>query len=157
MTGSLIYHLVVFDLVVFGVPPSFFKTCILTFQARKQSLYLEIHLPTFVFVVPKQPPKLVLRATSSSYIDVGGMASELSESSSSSDIHTPAISVDEQQEHAGAAGTTEQGLDNDVMAVQDDLALGLELMMRKTQIESVHESGEKAQSNRETTLTMIGE
>ncbi len=84
-----------------------------------------------------------------------GMVSELSESSSSSDIHTPAISVDEQQDHAAA--TTEQGLDNEVMAVQDDMSLGLELMKEKIQIESVHESGEKAQSTGETILKMTGE
>ncbi|KAF7509089.1 hypothetical protein GJ744_008316 [Endocarpon pusillum] len=82
------------------------------------------------------------------------MASELSESSSSSDIIRPAINVDEQRDHVA---TTEQGLRDDVMAVQDDMALGMELMMKKMQIKPRGESTENAQPSRQTVLEVIGE
>lgn len=82
------------------------------------------------------------------------MASELSESSGPSDICTPTISVDEQ--HDRAAATTKQNLDDNVMPVQDDMALGLELIMKEMQIESVREPGEKANPRHETVLEMIG-
>lgn len=82
------------------------------------------------------------------------MVSELSDSSSSSEIPTPGSSVDEQRDHVAA---TKQGLGDDVVAVQDDMALGMELMMKKMQIKSVDESSENAQPRRETILEMIGE
>ncbi len=82
------------------------------------------------------------------------MASELSESSGSSEIPTPTISVDEQ--HDRPAVTTKQGLDDNAMPVQDDMALGLDLMMKEMQFQSVREPGEKANPRHETVLKMIG-
>ncbi|ERF74058.1 hypothetical protein EPUS_03873 [Endocarpon pusillum Z07020] len=82
------------------------------------------------------------------------MASELSESSSSPDILTPAVSVDEQRDHVA---TTAHGLGDGVTAVQDDMALGMELMIKKMQIQSGVESTENAQPSRETIVGVIGE